>query len=51
MNAVQQFYDATVELIQLLENEQLTRDEKIEQTAKLLSAREGLMKQMKPPFS
>lgn len=51
MNAVQQFYDTTVELIRLLENEQLTRDEKIEQTAKLLSAREGLMKQMKPPFS
>jgi flagellar protein FliT len=51
VNAVQQFYDATVELISLLENDQLTRDEKLEQTAKLLAAREGLMQQIKPPFS
>lgn len=51
MNELQQFYDATVKLIELLENEQLTRDEKIEQTAKLLALREGLMKKIKPPFS
>lgn len=51
VNAIQQFYEVTVELIRLLENEGLTRDEKIEQTAKGLATREGLMKLIKPPFS
>ena len=51
VNALRQFYDATIELIRLLENEELTRDEKLEQSAKLLATREGLMKQIKPPFS
>ncbi|MBB6445130.1 flagellar protein FliT [Bacillus benzoevorans] len=51
MNAVKDFYDTTVQLIQLLENQQIKRDEKIEQIENLLAHREGLMEEIKPPFS
>lgn len=51
MKAVKDFYDITLQLIDLLENQQLNRDEKIKHTENLLASREGLMKEIKPPFS
>ena len=52
MSVVKDFYDATVELIELLEKEnQADRDVKIEKIEELLEKREGFMESMKPPFS
>ncbi|MCQ6277159.1 flagellar protein FliT [Bacillus sp. V3B] len=52
MGVVKGFYEATVELIQLLSREdQKDRDVKIKRIEELLEKREGFMKSMKPPFS
>ena len=46
------FFDTTVELMELLEKEkQIDRDEKIEKIEELLEKREGFMAGIKPPFS
>lgn len=52
MSAVENFYQATLELLKLLEDEQSKdRDEKINKIRALLEKREGLMITMSPPFS
>lgn len=52
VSAVKDYYQVTVELIKLLENEQSNdRDGKITVIEDLLEKRAGFMQQMKPPFS
>ena len=52
MSAVHDFYQATIELIELLENKKSNnRDEKINNIQALLEKREGFMEEMSPPFS
>jgi len=52
VSIVKDYYQTTVELIKLLENEQSNdRDGKIAGVEELLEKREGFMKGMKPPFS
>ena len=52
MSAVHDFYQATIELIELLENKKSNnRDEKINNIQVLLEKREGFMEEMSPPFS
>lgn len=50
MEALQTFYDKTVKLIELLQQE-MERDEQIEQIERLLNEREMAMNHIKPPFS
>lgn len=52
MGAVKQFYDVTVRLIELLEkNDQIERDEKLQQIEELLDTREKSLQMIRPPFS
>jgi len=52
VSEVKDYYQVTVELIKLLENEQSNdRDVKIAQMEELLEKREGFIDKMKPPFS
>ena len=52
VSAVHDFYQATIELIELLENKKSNnRDEKINNIQVLLEKREGFMEEMSPPFS
>lgn len=50
MGAVSQFYELTVELIQILSSAE-ERDGKIERVQSLLDQRESLMKKMVPPYT
>lgn len=51
MSAVKQFYQLTIELIQLLGKPQGDRDEKITRVEELLNQREALMKEIIPPYT
>ena len=51
MSAVQEFYEATIELIQILQKPQSERDEKILKVEELLEKREVLMKEIIPPYT
>lgn len=51
VNAVREFYDATIELVNLLENDSIKRDDKINKMEQLLTQRERLLQDIKPPFS
>jgi len=52
VSAVHDFYQATIELVELLENKKSNnRDEKINNIQVLLEKREGFMEEMSPPFS
>lgn len=51
MSAVKQFYQLTIELIQLLENPLEDGEEKITQTEDFLNRRENLMKDIFPPYT
>lgn len=51
MSAVKQFYQLTIELIQLIEKPQEGRDDKITQVEAFLNQREHLMKDINPPYT
>ena len=51
MEALQTFYEATNELIQVLQQDEGDRDARIEQIQVLLNQREDLLKSIQPPFS
>ncbi|WP_210367209.1 flagellar protein FliT [Bacillus sp. REN3] len=51
MSAVKQFYQLTVELIQLLGKTDVERDGKIVRIDELLDQREALMKEIVPPYT
>lgn len=52
MGAVKEFFDATVHLIQYLEeNAQTEREEKLKQIEKFLDQREKSLQEIKPPFT
>lgn len=51
MSRIRQFHQYTIELIKLLEDSKVNRDEKINQVERLLSQREGLINQIIPPYT
>jgi flagellar protein FliT len=51
VSAVNHFYQLTIELIQLLENSNLERDDKINKMEAMLNHREGLMINIAPPYT
>ncbi|ESU34165.1 hypothetical protein G3A_02535 [Bacillus sp. 17376] len=51
MSAVKKFYEATKELIEILQKPQEDRDEKISKVEELLDRREFLMKEIVPPYT
>lgn len=51
MEAIQNFYEATHQLIGLLKQEDFERDVQMEEIQALLDQREDLLKSIKPPFS
>ncbi|MCM3663580.1 flagellar protein FliT [Mesobacillus subterraneus] len=51
MNAINEFYKITVELVRLLENSQAERDVKILQVEALMAQRETLIMEITPPYS
>lgn len=51
MSAVIQFYQLTTDLIQLLENTDVERDDKIAMVEELLNQRETLIGAIRPPFT
>lgn len=51
MSVVNQFYQLTIELIQLLERRHEERDDKITKVEELLNQRENLMKEIVPPYT
>jgi len=50
VSALQSYYQVTLDLIRLLQNE-TDRDKKIQQTDELLNQREVLMNSIKPPYN
>lgn len=51
VSAVKEFYEATIELIRILQKPQTERDEKILKVEELLDKREHLMKSIVPPYT
>ncbi len=51
MSVLKKFHKATIELIQILQQPQTERDQKILQVEALLDRREALMKEIVPPFT
>ena len=51
MEAIQDFYETTNQLIALLKQDKLDRDVQIEKIQNLLDQREELLKSIQPPFS
>ena len=52
MNPVKEFYELTIQIIELMENSgEQDRDSKIEKIEGMLQKREALMVEIKPPFS
>lgn len=51
MSVLKEFHKATIELIQILQQTQTERDQKILQVEALLDRREVLMKEIVPPFT
>lgn len=51
MSLVQSFYDATLELIAVLESKEMDRDVKISEVETLLGKRQQTMAGMAPPYS
>ncbi|RSD25192.1 flagellar protein FliT [Mesobacillus subterraneus] len=51
MSAVIQFHQLTTELIRLLENTDVDRDDKIAKVEELLNQRETLIEEIKPPYT
>ncbi len=51
MEAIQAFYEVTNQLIELLQQDKLDRDVRIEKIQSLLDQREELLKSIQPPFS
>ena len=51
MEVIQAFYQATNQLIELLQQDKLDRDVRIEKIQNLLDQREALLKSIQPPFS
>jgi flagellar protein FliT len=51
VSAVQQFYQLTIELTQLLGKPHGERDEKVTRVEELLDQREALMKEIIPPYT
>ena len=51
MKAIQALQEATNQLIELLQQEELDRDVRIEKIQSLLDQREELLKSIQPPFS
>ncbi len=51
MEAIQDFYETTNQLIELLQQDKLDRDVRIEKIQNLLDQREELLKSIQPPFS
>ncbi len=51
MSPVKKFYEATIELIQILQSPQGERNEKITKVEELLDKREVLMKELVPPYT
>jgi flagellar protein FliT len=51
VNAINEFYKITVELVRLLENSQAERDGKILQVEALMAQRETLMSRIFPPYT
>lgn len=51
MDAVKEYYDVTLELIDLLKTNNLDREEKIQKVEVLLNQRDELIKSIQPPYS
>lgn len=51
MEEIQAFYEATNQLLELLQEEKMNRDIRIEKIQHLLDQREDLLKKFQPPFS
>jgi flagellar protein FliT len=51
VSPVKKFYEATIELIQILQSPQGERNEKITKVEELLDKREVLMKELVPPYT
>lgn len=51
MESLKAFYETTVQLIELLKNDALDRDIRIEKIQNLLDRREEILKSIHPPFS
>jgi flagellar protein FliT len=51
VNALIKFHQLTTELIQLLENDEVKRDDKIASVEELLNQRETLIEAIQPPYT
>lgn len=51
MNPLEQFFQYTVELVQLLENKSTQRDDRVTRIENLLGLRQTLLPEIKGPFS